>query len=392
MKIGYFVAKFPYDHGDEKYSKRYVYSGLEGVAYNLAINMAHRGHEINVFSTSVDSKDCIEKYGNMTIYRYGTNCRLRYRNISFNMLFKPLKHDVDIAHVHTDESILAALFYMRRKKVPVVVTYHGDIIESYGGFIRKMLAYFYNELVNKLLFNANIVISPSEYYIEESRFLREYKDKSIAIPNGIKIDEFDIPYSKEECRDKLGFPLNEKIILFVGVLHKGKGPDVLIKAMANIMKSIPDAKLLFVGRGGMKGELENLERLSERLGVENYVQFAGFVEGNLKPLYYKAADVFVLPSVMKHESFGIVNLEAMACGIPIVASRIGGVPDVVKDRENGLLVQPKDSNELADAIIHLLENEEEREKMGKNGRKKVEDYSWERIAEMTEKIYEEMLE
>lgn len=389
MKIGYFVAKFPYDHGDEKYSERYPYSGLEVAAYNLALRMAKRGHEINVFTTSVDSKDIIEKYENRTIYRYGTNFRIFNRNISFNMLFKPLKNEVDIVHVHLDESILAALLYAKRKKVPLVVTYHGDMIDTYGGFISKTLVYFYNRLVNKLLSNANVIISPSECYIDESKFLVKYRDKVVVIPNGINVDEFDIGYSKEECRDKLGLPLNNKILLYLGVIHPHKGPDVLLKAMPKIIKEVPNTELVFVGRETMKKELE---MLSKKLGVDKHIKFAGFVEEHLKPLYYKAADVFVLPSVMKHESFGIVNLEAMACGIPIVASRIGGVPDVVKDRENGLLVQPKDSNELADAIIYLLENEEERKKMGKNGRKKVEDYSWERIAEMTEKIYEEMLE
>jgi len=84
-------------------------------------------------------------------------------------------------------------------------------------------------------------------------------------------------------------------------------------------------------------------------------------------------------------------LEAMACNVPIVASKIGCIPDVVKDGENGLLVPPRDSEALADAIIYLLKNKDIRERMGENGRKRVENYSWERIAEMTEKVYEEVL-
>lgn len=113
----------------------------------------------------------------------------------------------------------------------------------------------------------------------------------------------------------------------------------------------------------------------------------GFVEDGLKPLYYKAADVFILPSTMNTESFGIVNLEAMACGVPIVASNIGGIPDIVKDGENGLLVQPKNTEALANAIIYLLENEDMKKKLGLNGKMKVKNYSWEKIAEKTEAIY-----
>ncbi len=387
MRIGYFVSRFPYNPRDEKHSERFPYSGLEGAAYNLAINMAHRGHEVSVFTTAIDSKDSIEKYENMTIYRYGTNFRMFYRHISFNLLFKPLKYDVDIVHAHSNESILAALLYTKRKKIPLILTYHGDVFGYYGGFILKTSVYFYNRLVNKLLSYANIIISPSEYFIEESRFLRKYKDKIIAIPNGINIKEFDVPYLKEECREKLGL-IDKNIILFVGNIHPYKGTDVLIKAMPKIVKHVPDTELVFVGKGVMKNALE---MLSKRLGVENYVKFAGFVEDGLKPFYYNAADVFCLPSTMSTESFGIVNLEAMACGVPIVASKVGGIPDVVKDGENGLLVPPKDSEALADAIIYLLKNEDVREKMGKNGRKKVEDYPWERIAEETEKVYSSLM-
>jgi len=154
--------------------------------------------------------------------------------------------------------------------------------------------------------------------------------------------------------------------------------------MSEIVKEVPDVKLVFVGHGGMR---EELEMLSKKLGVKKNVKFAGFVEESMKPLYYRAADVFCLPSVMTHEIFGIVNLEAMACSVPIVASKIGGIPDVVRDGENGLLVLPRDSDALADAITYLLEDEDVREKMGKNGRKKVEDYSWNRVGEETEKIY-----
>ena len=384
MRIGYFVAKFPYDHQDEKHSEKYAGGGSDIAAYNLAISMAHRGHEINVFTTAIDSKDSIEKYENIIIQRYGTNFRIFNRNISFKMLVKPIKYDIDIVHVHLDESILAALLYAKRKKIPLIASYHGDMIDIYGRFISKTLVYFYNKLVNKLLSYADVIISPSECYIDESRFLGKYRDKVVVIPNGINVDEFDAPYSKEECREQLGLPLSENIILFLGGLNPHKGPDVLLKAMPQIIKEVSNTELVFVGRGTMKKELE---MVSKKLGVDEYIRFAGFVEDAFeKAVYYKAADVFVLPSTGP-EAFGIVNLEAMACGVPIVASKIGGIPDVVRDGENGVLVPPRDSEALADAIIYLLKNEDVREKMGKNGRKKVKDYSWEKIAEETENVY-----
>ena len=386
MKIGYFTTKFPYSQSFEEYS----YGGSTLAAYYLAVEIAKRGHEIDVFTTSANSKASIEKHENMMIYRYGTNFRVLTSNISFGLFRKPAKHDVDIAHEHFDipHGPFAGLRYAKKKKVPLVVTYHGGWEASYGGLVRRMAIAFHNRyLVDKLLSYANTIISPSEYYIDGSRFLRKYRDKIVVIPNGINLNDFDIPYSKEECREKLGLPLNKKIILFFGYLSPYKGPDVLVKAMPKIIKEISDVELVFAGKGVMKNELETL---SKKLGVEKNVKFVGFVGDSFKKaLFYKSADVFALPSFS--EIFGIVNLEAMACSVPIIASKIGGIPDIVKDGETGLLVLPRDSKALADAVIYLFENEDIREQMGKNGRKKVEDYSWETIAEETEKVYEGLI-
>ena len=389
MKISYFTTRFPYKNKvvDENYSVR----GAGVVADNLASVLAQMGHEISIFTASANSKTTTERYGNIRIYRYRTNFRVASGRFSFGLLKNPAKYPTSLVHVHVTIPMgdIAGLQYAKKKKVPLVVTYHGDLQENMGGFIRRMSVYFYNKfLLDKVLSHADVIISPSEYYINESRFLGKYRDKIVVIPNGIKIDEFDIDYSKEECRKKLGLPLDGKILLFLGTLSPHKGPDILLRAMPKILKSIPDVKLVFVGSGEIR---KKLERMCKKIGIEKNVKFTGFVGDILKKaLYYKSADVFVLPSFL--EIFGIVNLEAMACSVPIVASKVGGIPDVVKDGENGLLVPPKDSEALADAIIYLLENEDIREKMGKNGRTKVENYSWDKMAEETEKIYEEVLE
>jgi glycosyltransferase involved in cell wall biosynthesis len=387
MKIGYFVTKFPYS----QQHKDYAYGGSSLAAYYLSAEMAKRGHEVNVFTTSINSEDSIEKNENVTIYRYGTNFRIHTSNISFGMFKKPMDHNVDIIHTHFDipPGPLAGLRYAKKKKNPFIVTYHGDWVESYGGLIRRIGVGLHNKyLVDKVLSYADAIISPSECYINESRFLRKYREKIVVIPNGINLKDFDISYSKEECRNKLGLPINKKILLFFGYLSPYKGPEVLLKAMPEIIKNVPDVELVFAGKGEMKDELI---LLSKRLGIETYVKFVGFVEDCLKPYYYKASDIFCLPSMMSTESFGIVNLEAMACSVPIVSSNIGGIPDVVKDGENGLLVKPNDTKELANAIIYLLKNEYLRKEMGENGREKLERYSWETIADKTENVYKEVL-
>jgi glycosyltransferase involved in cell wall biosynthesis len=393
MKIGYYIQHFPYKDrlNEPQYYKQYAYGGAEVVAYHLAVNMAKRGHEVSIFTTSIDRKNSIEKKENMVIYRYAKNFKVGRSNLSFGLFYKPAKYQLDVIHAHLSVKIdgLAALLHAKREKIPLIVTHHADT-NVYSGFIHKTrIVYLFSSYVIKKSFSyADIIISPSKYYIDESRFLGKHRDKTVVIPNGINVDEFDISYSREECKEKLSLLLDDKIVLFLSALSSQKGPDVLLKAMPKILKKVPNAKLVFVGGGKMRNDLE---ALSKRRDIEKHVKFVGFVEESLKPLYYKAADVFCLPSTTSHESFGIVNLEAMACSVPIVASKIGGVPDVVKDGENGLLVPPKDSEVLADAIIYLLENEDVRERMGKSGREKVKDYSWERIAEETEKVYKEVL-
>ena len=393
MKIGYFTHTHPYKNPiTGEMIKEYTGGGVGNVSYNIAVEMAKRGHDVHIFTSSIDSKESVEKYENITIYRYKKSFTIGSAPISIDILYKPLRLglDLDIVHAHAGNppAPIAAYWYAKKKNKPFVVSCHGDVQWNWGGFMRRTSVYFYGKyLLDKILSYADVVISASEYYINESKILGKYRDKTVVIPYGINLTDFDIQHSKEECREKLGLPPDDRIMLFLGGFAPHKGPDVLLKAMPRIVNEVPDVKLVFVGSGGMRAQLEGL---SKKLDVEKHIKFAGFVEDVFKALYYKSSDVFILPSFS--ECFPLVNLEAMACGIPIVASKIGGVPDGVKDGENGLLVPPGDSEALADAIIYLLENKDEGEKMGKNGRKKVENYSWEKVAEETEKVYLSLIE
>jgi len=394
MKVGYFIGHFPYIDllNTHDYDKKYAHGGTEIAAYNLAINMNNRGHEIDVFTTSIDSKDSIESYPHMKVHRYGTSLKIASSNPSFNLIFKPLNHSVDIIHSHSPipYSDIPALIYAKRKKVPFILTYQYDGQETGGSFIRNAGVFLYNKLfINKVLNRADVIIATTSSYAKESKFLKGYEDKIVVIPNGIEIEEVTTNYSKGECRTKLELPADKNLILFLGSLVPYKGPDVLLKALHLVKKEIPDVKLIFAGRGPM---LTELRELSKKLDLDENIEFLGFVEESLKPMYFKASDIFCLPSTTMLESFGIVNLEAMASGVPIVSSNFGGIPDIVKDGENGLLAKPGDVEDLSDALIYLLKNEDVRQKMGDDGLKKVERYSWRKIAEETEEIYKKVLE
>lgn len=390
IKIGYFTHAHPYKNPvTGEMIKEYMGGGVGDVSYNLSVQMAKRGHEVYIFTAAIDSKESVENYENITIFRYKKSFTIGSAPIPVNILYKPPKLgiDLDIIHTHAGNppAPVAAYWYAKKSKKPFVVTYHGDGQWNWGGVIRRMSVYSYNKhLLDKILSYADVLISPSEYYINESRVLGKYRDKIVVIPNGINVDDFDISYSKIECREKLGLPLDNEIILFLGGLNPHKGPDVLLKAMPKILGSIQDANLVFVGCGGMR---EELEELSKKLGVEKNVKFAGFVEESMKPFYYRAADVFCLPSVMTSEVFPIVFLEASASGLPMAVSDLNTFKCIIEDGYNGIVAKRNDVNNLADAITYLLESEDVRKRMGKNGRNKVKDYSWDRIAAETEKVY-----
>jgi len=235
-----------------------------------------------------------------------------------------------------------------------------------------------------VLSSADVIVSPSEHYISESRFLGKYKDKTITIPNGINLNDFNIQHSKEECRKKLGLAMDKNIILFLGNLAPYKGTDVLVKALPIVVNRFPDTELIFVGDGRMKKELKELSR---RLDVRKHIKFVGFVfDPYYKALYYKAADIFVLPSTK--EVFPLVLLEASATGLPIITSNLKTFRCIIEDGWNGLFTKRGDHKSLADAIIYLLENEDVRIAMGKNAKEKAKALSWGKVAEKYEKLYE----
>ncbi|HOI57123.1 MULTISPECIES: glycosyltransferase family 4 protein [unclassified Methanoculleus] len=392
MRIGYFIDMFPYQNPiTGKILKQSSPGGAGIVAYNLAVQMAKRGHEVYVFTTAQNEDGSLSRYGNISVIRYKSNFTVGQGSIALKHLIRPFFSSVDLDIVHSHAGGLPAplggAIYAKRKNIPFVITHHAEWIGGFGTFRRRAGVFLYNNLIcDWLLSKSDINIAPSKSFVDVSENLKKYRDKIVIIPNGLNLQEFQIPQSKGECRDILNLPMEKKILLYMGSLHPHKGPNVLITAMAHVVKQHPNTLLLIGGKGIIE---EDLKRLTEELNLQNNVKFLGFVTSKSKALYYKASDLFVLPSLT--ESFGIVNLEAMASGLPVVASSVGGVPDVVKDGINGLLTIPRDPDDLAEKISCLCDSESLRDRLGKTGEILSKEYSWETVSDKTESVYLDLI-
>jgi len=211
----------------------------------------------------------------------------------------------------------------------------------------------------------------------------------IIIPNGVDCERFNPKNDGGEIRARYNLE-GSKVILFVGALtrwHRYKGLDVLIKAFAEIQDQVKEARLLVVGDGDLKPEYQALSSPIAQKAI-----FAGNVDDNELPNYYAASDILILPSLDRSEGFGLTLLEANATGKPVVASNVGGIPSVVRDGVNGLLVPPRDEEALAETIINLLKDEGRLHEIGLNGRRVAEAHDWKHIAKKTEELYGEVLE
>lgn len=202
------------------------------------------------------------------------------------------------------------------------------------------------------------------------------------IPNGVDLEQFssDVAPIEEFCDGK-------KNILFVGRLEKRKGMDYLLKAYKQVKKEFPESRLIVVGPGTRFRY--KYEKHVKRKGLEDVV-FVGNVSCDDLPRYYKTADVYCAPAT-GHESFGIVLLESMAVGTPVVATNIDGYAGVLTDGQEGLLVPPKNHKELSGALLKLLLDDSLRKKMGSNGMVTARKYDWEKVARRVIDYYEKIL-
>jgi glycosyltransferase involved in cell wall biosynthesis len=269
------------------------------------------------------------------------------RTLGFLLYFMKKRREIDLIHVNSCGGLfgfldtITAVFLSRLYEKRLVITFHYSGTKS---FLKK-----YELIVCPVFNRADKIIFVSSKQKEALLSLKKNKQDPVVIPNGYSEEEI-YPVPVEIARARLNIPLNRRVLLSIGNLEEYKGHKYLIQAMKKVVERYPDAVLYIVGKGSLEGELRSL---SQTLGLEGHVILAGGGKPREEiPLWINACDVFVLPSL--HESFGIVQIEAMACGKPVVATRNGGSEDIVVNSDIGMLIEPANVDALADAIATAI--------------------------------------
>ena len=353
--------------------------GIENHLHILSSELVRLGHDVTVLVSNDSNKYEEDSISGVKVFRYPEFFRILNAPISF---FKKVDRKYfDIIHIHLPNPI-ASIYALFNSGDNLVVTYHSDIIKS--SIVGKILNSLYTHLFLKPLLNkAKKILATSPNYVSGSSILQKYSGKVEIVPYGIDLDIFNRDANRGIINILKSDYKSKKILLFVGRLVPYKGLDYLISAMPEVVSEFRETKLIIVGDGSLMTKLKDLVF---RLKLNDYVEFVSGLHNTKTPPYYHLSDIFVLPSVYKAEAFGIVQLEAMACGKPIISTNVdgSGISFVNQNNKTGIVVKPRDSNSLSAAIKKLLRDSKLREAFGKNGKERVKKYFSKQV--MVEKI------
>jgi glycosyltransferase involved in cell wall biosynthesis len=376
--------------------------------YNLSSGLAQKGHEVHVLAPHTKGAAAEEELGLLRVHRF-RYAPVRWESLCYdggilqNLRRKPAlwsivpfflsaelmaalriirRHRIELVHAHwfIPQGFVAALSNLI-KPLPLIVTGHGGDVLATRGKFRKSLVRFAAK-------RADVCTVNSRAMSDEAQRLTGCEMRTI--PMGVDQSKFRVPSGSNAVRKHEDeFPK----LLFVGRLVEKKGVKYLIKAMPELIKSYPEATLTIVGDGPEKPELE---RLSLGLGVSSQTRFTGSVPNDSLHEYYGSSDIFAAPSIVgadgDSEALGVVILEAAASGVPIVATNVGGIPDIIEHGVSGLLVGQKNPYELAQAIVYLADHNNLRQKFSVNARQHIEsNFSWDSVVDRFDAVYRELL-
>jgi rhamnosyl/mannosyltransferase len=304
---------------------------------------------------SADGRQTVhETVDGVPVTRIGALATLASASVNPGMARAIRRSRADVVHFHHPNPTAVLSYLASGRRGPLVVTYHSDIIRQ------RVLGALFTPVLHRFLRGADAILASSPDYARTSPVLRAHADRVRIVPFGIRAEAFETADVDEVARLRAAY--GPRVVLAVGRLVYYKGFDYLIRAMA-----VVEGHLVILGDGPLRAPLQSL---ASGLGLAGRVTLAGAVP-RLAP-YYHAADVFALPAVARSEAFGLVQLEAMAAGLPVVNTRIdSGVPFVSRDGESGITVPPADARALARALGHLLDAPALRRRLGTAARERV---------------------
>lgn len=365
--------------------------GVINVCVNLSKYLVMKGHKVSIITSDFEFDTnyaySIEKLGIDVIpFHCSFNIGLFIYTPGLRDWLEAELTKYDIVHLHEFQSYQNNVIYPYsiKRGVPYVLQAHGlaPIIMN-----KSILKRMYNmKWGNDLLRNASRVIALTTREWNEYKEMGLAEDKIRLIPNGLDFSEYFMLPKKGTFREKYGINDDEKVILFLGRLHRIKGIDLLLESFVYILKEFPDAKLILAGPD--YGELDNINRLIRKFSISKNVIIPGAIFGEDKLSAYIDADVFVLSS--SYETFPLTILESCYCGTPVVMTNRCGLSDIVHNKM-GLCVD-FDSGQVRDSISILLRDEVLRSKFANYGKKIVKDiFNLEKIVTMYGNMYEELI-
>jgi glycosyltransferase involved in cell wall biosynthesis len=334
-------------------------------------------HDVQVFVAGDRRRDEDAVVDGVAIHRVGVQFKIAGAPVCPTMPWKIRRAGADIVHVHLPNPAAMLAVLASGYRGPLVATWHSDVVRQ------RWLAKIFEPIKRRFLANCAAVIATSPNYVESSPDLCRLRKRTVVIPYGVAIEQFRDPPAAAIAAIRRG--RSSPLILAVGRLVYYKGFDYLVRAMARI-----DATLLLVGDGPLR---HSLERAARELGVASRIEFLGEMQPRDIVPYYHAADLFVLPSIARSEAFGIVQLEAMACGKPVVNTNLdSGVPFASLDGVTGITVEPANADALAGGINRLLADSSLRTAYGEAARRRVQsEFTIGAMVQRTRDLYEAML-
>jgi glycosyltransferase involved in cell wall biosynthesis len=355
--------------------------GVETVVATLSAGLAARGHRVRALVANEERRTVTETIDGVEVTRLAAAAVVAKTPIALGMssAIGRAASDSDVVQLNYPYPWGEASWLASGARTPMVIGYHADVVRQ------KRLLALYGPIMRRVFDRAAAIVASSPDIVHGSDVLRPYAEKCRVVPYGIEPARYDLtPEIARRAAELRAAHDGRAVVLFVGRLVYYKGADVLVRAMADV-----DADLVMVGDGPMAGELRSL---ADECGISGRVTWRPSLPFDELVAHYRSADVLALPSTSRAESFGIVQLEAQACGVPCVSTDVPtSVPFVNLDGVTGLTVPAGDAKALADALRTLVGDGRLRARMGAAARERVlRDFTIERMCAGYADIYREV--